>query len=121
MQIRFNLAFYLYVTLIMAQDAPKRRFLSLRFLVSCICKSFLIRFLLLLLLLLLLFIFRSSDKVTGCLEDLCLEQKRKESERERQRQNSYNTCNSSYLVEEVTPQILSLGTKPFVIFKDALF
>ena len=39
MQIRFNLAFsqtafYLYVTLIMAQDAPKRRFLSLIFLVS---------------------------------------------------------------------------------------
>ena len=34
-------------------------------------------------------IFRSSDKVTWCLEDLCiwLEQKRKESEWERQRQN----------------------------------
>ena len=31
-----------------------------------------------------------------------------------------NTSNSSYLVEEVTPQILSLGTKPFVIFTDAL-
>ena len=30
-----------------------------------------------------------------------------------------NTSNSSYLVEEVTPQILSLGTKPFVIFTDA--
>ena len=28
-----------------------------------------------------------------------------------------NTSNSSYLVPEVTPQILSLGTKPFVIFK----
>ena len=29
-----------------------------------------------------------------------------------------NTSNSSYLLEEVTPQILSLGTKPFVnIFK----
>ena len=27
-----------------------------------------------------------------------------------------NTSNSSYLVEEVTPQILSFGTKPFVIF-----
>ena len=25
------------------------------------------------------------------------------------------------VVEEVTPQILSLGTKPFVIFTDALF
>ena len=28
-----------------------------------------------------------------------------------------NTSNSSYLVEEVTPQILSLGTELFVIFK----
>ena len=28
--------------------------------------------------------------------------------------------NSSYLEEEVAPQILSLGTKPFVIFTDAL-
>ena len=28
-----------------------------------------------------------------------------------------NTSNSSYLVEEGTPQTLSLGTKPFVIFK----
>ena len=41
MQIRFNLAFsqtafYFYVTLIMAQDAPKRRFLSLIFLVKYI-------------------------------------------------------------------------------------
>ena len=48
MQIRFNLAsaqtaFIInYVTLIMAQDAPKRRFVSLIFLVSCIAKSFLI-------------------------------------------------------------------------------
>ena len=48
MQIRFNLAssqtaFIInYVTLIMAQDAPKRRFVSLIFLVSCISKSFLI-------------------------------------------------------------------------------
>ena len=32
-------------------------------------------------------IFRSSDKVVWCLEDLWLKQKRKESERERQRQN----------------------------------
>ena len=28
-----------------------------------------------------------------------------------------NTSNSSYSVDEVTPQILSLGTKPFFIFK----
>ena len=32
-----------------------------------------------------------------------------------------NTSDSSYLLEEVTPEILSLGTKPFVIFTDALF
>ena len=31
------------------------------------------------------------------------------------------SSNSSYLVEEVTTQIRSLGTKPFVIFMDALF
>ena len=36
----------------MAQDAPKRRFLSLIFLVSCFSKSFLLRLLLLLLFLL---------------------------------------------------------------------
>ena len=28
-----------------------------------------------------------------------------------------NTSKRSYLVQEGTPQILSLGTKPFVIFK----
>ena len=32
-----------------------------------------------------------------------------------------NTSSSSYLVEEVTPQILSMGTKLFVIFTDGLF
>ena len=32
-----------------------------------------------------------------------------------------NTSNTSYLVEEFIPQILFLGTKPFVIFTDALF
>ena len=32
-----------------------------------------------------------------------------------------NTSNSSNFVEEVSPQILSLGTKPFVIFTDACF
>ena len=49
MQIRFQLSLFanrffiiIYVTLIMAQDAPKRRFLSLIFLVSCISKSLLI-------------------------------------------------------------------------------
>ena len=37
-------------------------------------------------------------------------------ERKGERKTKQNTSNSSYLVEEVTPQILSLGTKPFVIF-----
>ena len=48
---------------------------------------------------------------------------RKETQGERKRTTTtkQNTSNSSYLVEEVTPQILSLGTKPFVIFMDALF
>ena len=32
-----------------------------------------------------------------------------------------NTSNNSYLEEEVAPQILSLGTKPFVIITDLLF
>ena len=42
-------------------------------------------------------------------------------ERKRTTTTKQNTSNSSYLAEEVTPQILSLGTKPFVIFTDALF
>ena len=42
-------------------------------------------------------------------------------ERKRTTKTRQITSNSSYLVEEVTPQILSLGTKPFVIFTDALF
>ena len=42
-------------------------------------------------------------------------------ERKRTTTTKQNTSNSSYLVEEVTPQIPSLGTKPFVIFTDALF
>ena len=49
MQIRFQLSLFANrffiincVTLIMAQDAPKRRFLSLIFLVSCFSKSLLI-------------------------------------------------------------------------------
>ena len=39
-------------------------------------------------------------------------------ERKRTTTTKQNTTNSSYLVEEVTPQILSLGTKAFVIFTD---
>ena len=38
-------------------------------------------------------------------------------ERKRTTTTKKNTSNSSYLVQEVTPQILSLGTKLFVIFK----
>ena len=49
------------------------------------------------------------------------EQKRKKRERERERQNDACTSNSFKLVEEVTPQILFLDTKPFVISTDELF
>ena len=42
-------------------------------------------------------------------------------ERKRVTRAKQNTSNSSYIVEEVTPQILSLGTKPFVIFTDMVF
>ena len=44
-------------------------------------------------------------------------------ERKKMTTTEQNTCpsDSSYLVEEVTPQILSQGTKLFVIFMDALF
>ena len=39
-------------------------------------------------------------------------------ERKRTTTTKQNTSNSSYLVEEVTPQILSLGTKHFAVFKN---
>ena len=42
-------------------------------------------------------------------------------ERKRTTTTKQNTSKSSHLVEEVSPQILSSGTKPFVIFTDALF
>ena len=42
-------------------------------------------------------------------------------EQKRTTTRKQNTSNSSYLLEDVSPQILSLGTKPFVIFTDALF
>ena len=42
-------------------------------------------------------------------------------ERKRTRTTKQNTSNSLKLVEEVIPQILFLGTKPFVIFTDAYF
>ena len=38
-------------------------------------------------------------------------------ERKRTRTTKQNTSNSPYLVQEITPQIISLGIKPFVIFK----
>ena len=38
-------------------------------------------------------------------------------ERKRTATTKQNISNSSYLMQEVIPQILSLGTKPFVIFK----
>ena len=43
--------------------------------------------------------------------------KKTKGERKRTITTKQNTSNNSYLVQEVTPQILSLGTKPFVIFK----
>ena len=42
-------------------------------------------------------------------------------ERQRTTTTKQNTINRSYLVEEVTPEILSLDTKPLVSFADALF
>ena len=42
-------------------------------------------------------------------------------ERKRTITSKQSSSYKSYLMEEVTPQILSLGTKPFVIFTDALF
>ena len=42
-------------------------------------------------------------------------------ERKRTTTTKQSTSNSLHLAEEVTPQILSSGTKPFVILTDALF
>ena len=44
-----------------------------------------------------------------------------EGERKRTTTTKQNISNSSYLLEEVTPQILFLDTKPFVISMDELF
>ena len=44
-----------------------------------------------------------------------------EEERKRTRTTKRYTSNSLKLVEEVTPQILFLDTKPFVISTDELF
>ena len=42
-------------------------------------------------------------------------------ERKRMTTTKQNTSDSSHLEEEVTPQILSLGTKPFAFLTDAIF
>ena len=45
----------------------------------------------------------------------------RKEERKRTTTTKQNTSNISNLVEEVTPQILFLGTEQFVVFTDALF
>ena len=55
------------------------------------------------------------------LEDLCLEQKRKESERERQRKIEYRTSKSSYLVKKLVHKFFLWALNRFVIFTNALF
>ena len=47
--------------------------------------------------------------------------RRAETKEERKRTTKRYTSNSLKLVEEVTPQILFLDTKPFVISTDELF
>ena len=47
--------------------------------------------------------------------------RRAETKEERKRTRKRYTSNSLKLVEEVTPQILFLDTKPFVISTDELF
>ena len=42
-------------------------------------------------------------------------------ERKKTTTTKQNTSKSSNLVKEVTPQILFLGSKPFVVFTDAYF
>ena len=42
-------------------------------------------------------------------------------ERKRTATTKQNTSNSSHLVQEATPQIVSLGNKPFVFLADPLF
>ena len=57
-----------------------------------------------------------STKVTRCLDGLC--QKNRNERREKENENDKTV---HQLVEEVTPQILFLDTKPFVISRDELF
>ena len=51
----------------------------------------------------------------------CLDGRRAKTKEERTRTTKRYTSNSLKLVEEVTPQILFLDTKPFVISMDELF
>ena len=48
-------------------------------------------------------------------------EKKEERKRKRTRTTKQYSSNSSNLVEDITPQIVFLDTKPFVIFTDALF
>ena len=59
-------------------------------------------------------------KVARCLDCLTTEEQ-KRKERKRTRTTKRYTSNSLKLVEEVTPQILFLDTKPFAISVDAYF
>ena len=61
-----------------------------------------------------------STMVARCLDGYDRRAETKE-ERKRTRTTKRYTSNSLKLVEEVTPQILFLDTKPFVISTDELF
>ena len=61
-----------------------------------------------------------STKVARCLDAYDRRAETKE-ERKRTRTTKRYTSNSLKLVEEVTPQIIFLDTKPFVISTDELF
>ena len=68
---------------------------------------------------LILNLLRLQDAWTAY--DRRAETKEREKERKRTRTTKRYTSNSLKLVEEVTPQILFLDTKPFVISTDELF
>ena len=57
-----------------------------------------------------------STKVARCLDGLCQKNRETKEERKRTRMTKRYTGNSLKLVEEVTPQILFLDTKPFWYF-----
>ena len=62
-----------------------------------------------------------STKVERCLDGLCQKNRNERREKENENDKLRFTSNSLKLVEEVTPQILFLDTKPFVISTDELF